>query len=83
MDIRIKKTAKKELKKIDKIMAQRILDAISDLRDFPDIQNIKRLKGKPIRYRLRIGNWRLVFSVNWNEDILTIESIKHRREVYR
>jgi len=46
-------------------MVQRILDAISDLRDFPDTQNIKRLKGKPIGYRLRIGDWRLVFSVNW------------------
>lgn len=81
MEVRIKREAKKELGKLDKVIAQRIFDAISSLRDFPDVQNIKRLKGDPIRYRLRVGDWRVVFTVS--SDTLTIETIKHRREVYQ
>ena len=81
MEVKIKKEAKKELEKLDKVIAQRILDAISNLRDFPDVQNIKRLKGNPIRYRLRVGDWRIIFNVS--SDALIIETIKHRREAYQ
>jgi mRNA-degrading endonuclease RelE of RelBE toxin-antitoxin system len=38
-------------------------------------------KGNPIRYRLRVGDWRIIFNVS--SDTLIIETIKHRREAYQ
>lgn len=81
MEVRIKSEAEKELSRLDKTVAQRILDSISGLKNFPDIQGIKKLKGRPARYRLRVGDWRIVFSIDSNT--LIIETIKHRREAYR
>jgi mRNA-degrading endonuclease RelE of RelBE toxin-antitoxin system len=54
-----------------------IYNAVESLKDFPNCQNIKKLKDRN-DYRLRIGNWRVFFTES--AQIMYIEEIKKRDE---
>ncbi|MDJ0899079.1 MAG: type II toxin-antitoxin system RelE/ParE family toxin [Xenococcus sp. MO_188.B8] len=78
-----KQSAKKELKKLDKQIIPRILQAIENLADNPYLSGSKKLIGSDSIYRIRVGDYRIVYNIK--SSVLTIEIIKvgHRREIYR
>ena len=52
----------KDLKRISPRNLPKIKSGIEELRDFPNISQIKRLRNHPVaQYRLRIGNYRVLF----------------------
>ena len=63
MKINIRKSAIKDLRKIDKKTKERIHEKILKLKDFPDISNIKKLTRFEPAYRLRVGDYRVLFDV--------------------
>ncbi len=81
------KKAKKELKKIDKKDAKRILKKLLFFSKQKDpISFAKKLNNfEAGEYRFRIGDYRVIFDVDARGkiSILMILSVKHRREVYR
>ena len=77
MEILITKTAVKNIKKLDTLTRERILNSIYKL-PFGDV---KRLQGYDNYYRLRIGDFRVIYSLA-NETI-TILSVLPRGEVYK
>ncbi|KIM12249.1 MAG: plasmid stabilization protein [Sulfurovum sp. FS08-3] len=81
MTIKIQASAKKDLKKIDKTTAIKILEAIRKLENYPDISNVKKLKDyyPPLRYR--IGDYQVLFDIE--EDTLIVVNVKHRKEAYK
>lgn len=81
MKIHIRKTAVKDLKYISREDRDRIHRKIIDLEAFPDVPNIKRLTNFDPAYRLRIGNYRVLFDVYG--DIIEIGRVLHRRESYK
>ncbi len=73
----------KDLKKISPDQLASIKEGIEDLETFPNISQIKRLKNHPVaEYRLRIGNYRVLFDVSWEEQEIHILKIGHRRNIY-
>jgi mRNA interferase RelE/StbE len=44
--------------------------------------DIKKLKGYPDLYRLRVGDYRIVFSLNKQAKQICISAVGHRREIY-
>ncbi len=73
----------KDLKKIAPYNLTRIREGIEELKNFPNLTQIKRLSNHPIAdYRLRIGNYRILFDVNWEKEEIYILKIGHRRDVY-
>jgi len=44
--------------------------------------SVKRLKGIKGSYRYRAGDWRAVYRVDTKADIVSLERVMHRREVY-
>ncbi|MDJ0647191.1 MAG: type II toxin-antitoxin system RelE/ParE family toxin [Xenococcaceae cyanobacterium MO_188.B19] len=78
-----KNSAKKELKKLDKQIIIRILQAVEKLANNPHPSGSKKLMGSESIYRIRVGDYRIIY--NLQSSVLTIEIIKvgHRREVYR
>lgn len=78
-----KKSAKKELKKLDKQVIPRILQAVENLAENPYSSDSKKLVGSDSIYRIRIGDYRIIYNIE--SSVLTIEVIKvaHRREIYR
>ena len=77
MYIRYAKVAVKHIEDLDKISKQRIKTAIEKL-PFGDI---KKLKGYQNDYRLRVGNLRVLFSLE--NDIITIKDVLPRGQAYK
>ncbi len=82
-NIEWKRSAEKELKKLDKKILVKILESIEVLAQNPYPIGCKKLKGTEFIYRIRIGDYRVIYSVV--SSILTIEVIKigHRQSIYR
>jgi mRNA interferase RelE/StbE len=80
MQIKIQNTAYKDLKKIDNIQVQKILKSISTLNNYPTIPNIKKLTNHNPPFRLRVGNYRILFDIE--DNIIIVSRIKHRKEAY-
>ena len=80
MIVEIQECAKKDLKKIDKSIAMRILKNIKKLEKYPNISNIKKLKNHYPPHRYRIGDYRVLFDIEG--DVIIIVHIKHRKEAY-
>ncbi len=79
----IKKSAGKELDSLPEQLFQKIDKALLALKEdpFPFPHAIK-FTGEN-KYRLRIGDYRVVYAVNVEEKIITIYRIRHRKDVYR
>jgi len=78
--IEFKTTALKDLQKINRIDAFRVMEKIKILEDGLK-GDIKRLTNFTPEYRLRVGNFRVLFETTENKII--IYRIKHRKESYR
>lgn len=81
--IRYKRTASDELLQLPPAMARKALALIKGLAENPRPHNCKKMKGTENAYRLRFGNYRIVYTIS--DAILTITVIKvaHRKHVYR
>ncbi len=73
--------ALKQLQKLDKSVVSKILDGIEEFSNNPVLTKIKKLK-TPFdgAYRLRIGDYRIVFYQE--NDLMLISKISHRKDVY-
>lgn len=77
------KSIRKDLKKISNPILKQIKESTEELKKFPDISNLKFLNNHPIAdYRLRVGNYRILFDVNWNKKEIYILKIGHRSKIY-
>jgi mRNA interferase RelE/StbE len=81
-EISIKKSAVKELEDIPKKVLQKIIKKINTLSSDPRPQGSQKLSHRE-QYRVRQGDYRIIYSVL--DDDLTVHIIKvgHRREMYR
>lgn len=80
--ILFKKSAQKDLKKISKTYILRILEKIEALSQDPYPIGCKKLANSD-SYRIRIADYRVIYSVYDVVEIVQIERIRHRKEVYR
>lgn len=71
------KSAKKSIERLDSSTKKRIRQGINEL----PCGDIKKLKKYKLLYRLRIGDWRIIFIMNENE--IFIEDILPRGEAYK
>jgi len=81
MQIVLKKTAEKNLNKLYGKDFEFIAKKIKDLKNFPNVSNIKKLTNFDPKYRLRVGNYRVLFDVIDNKIIIC--KIKHRKNVFK
>jgi mRNA interferase RelE/StbE len=76
------RTAEKELAKLSSEIGQRIGRAIRGLEHDPVPASAKRLKGRE-EFRLRVGDYRVLYLLDHKNHVLTICAIGHRSDVYR
>ncbi len=81
MKIIVRKNATKDIMKISEPIKSKIKEKILLLSDFPDVSNIKKLVNHNPAYRMRVGDYRVLFEVV--DGIIEIVAIKHRKESYR
>jgi mRNA interferase RelE/StbE len=76
-------TAERQLKKIPSEEAIRILRSISLLAADPRPAGCRKLSGFESIYRIRIGNYRVIYEIDDKRILVIILKIGHRKDIYR
>ena len=79
----IENKAQKEFLKLKPPTSTRIKTAITKLENEPRPSNVKKLSGSTDGYRIRVADYRILYTIDDTKKVVTIYRIKHRREVYR
>lgn len=77
------RSARKYLAKLPSQMADKILDEIEKLVSNPRPAGCKRLKGFKHLWRIRSGDYRVIYSINEGTRVVDISIVRHRKDVYR
>jgi mRNA interferase RelE/StbE len=80
--IEIKRSAQKELDALDDALFERIDAKILALAANPRSAGCKKLKGYKDHWRIRIGDYRVIYILDDSAKTVTITHVAHRREVY-
>lgn len=73
--------ALRQLQKLEHTLQKRIILALERLRMRPEGCDIKKLVGVP-GYRMRVGDYRVIFDIERNKLIILILQIGHRKNIY-
>lgn len=79
----LKKSVLKDIRRIPLYILRRIQDRITTLVNNPFPSDVEPLEGHDHYYRMRMGDYRIVYEVAATIRIITIIRIGHRKEVYR
>jgi len=82
-EIFIKPSAKKELEKSPTEIKNRLKEKIDYLAENPRPKGTRKIKGgQGDHYRVRVGDYRIIYSINDKEKSVVVFRVKHRGEVY-
>lgn len=76
-------SAAKAIRRLDKPTARRLLNAIGALAGNPRPSGCIQLKGGSGEFRIRVGDYRVVYDIQDAELVVLVLRLRHRREVYR
>jgi mRNA interferase RelE/StbE len=82
-DLHIERHAEKDLNKLDQTLFIQIAAKIKELAGNPHPQGSKKIIGSQNDWRLRVGDYRVIYEIDTKTKTIRIMRIKHRREAYR
>jgi mRNA interferase RelE/StbE len=81
--VEIENSAARAIQRLQRHDQRRVLTAIAALADEPRPHGCEKLSGFDTTFRIRIGNYRVVYIVDDAVRAITVTRVGHRREVYR
>jgi len=81
--VNFQSSVEKDLRKLSSENCDRLLTRIEELANDPLPMQSIRLKGTEGLYRVRVGDYRIIYEVDLPAKSLLIHYVRHRREVYR
>ena len=81
--VEIKKSAQKEIAALPKRDQRRVMSAIADLADDPRPKGVRKLVDADDAYRIRVGDYRVVYQVAGRILTVFVVRVAHRKDVYR
>lgn len=81
--VQIKPSAEKSFAKLNKSEQIKILKALESLENNPRPKGVKKLKSSLSLYRIRTGNYRIIYSIDNDIVLITVVKIGHRKEIYK
>ncbi|MBN3897748.1 MAG: type II toxin-antitoxin system RelE/ParE family toxin [Nostoc sp. NOS(2021)] len=82
-EVKFSRGAKKQFRKLPIDVQQRIQTNINDLAIEPRPNGVKKLQGDDNSYRVRVGDYRVVYEVDDDVLIVTVIKVGHRSEIYK
>jgi mRNA interferase RelE/StbE len=82
-DIVFARTARKELEAIDRKFSERIIKKIELLHYDPRPPGCEKIKGEENLWRIRIGTYRVIYSISDKEKLIDVSVIRHRKDAYK
>jgi mRNA interferase RelE/StbE len=80
-DVALTSSAEKELKKLSGQLVARIVPRLENLACDPRPSGCKKLKGGDDEWRIRVGDYRVVYTIDDAKLLVEETRIRHRREV--
>ncbi len=78
----IENKAIKEIERLDREILDRVIKVIQSLKQNPRPLEVKKLFAED-GWRIRIGDYRVLYTIDDKQKLITIYRVKHRKEVYR
>lgn len=82
MEVYLSRKADKQLRHIPSSLYTLIIEAIEKLAKTPLPTGVKKLTGRE-GWRIRIGDYRILYTIDFQKKEVTILSISHRKDAYR
>ena len=82
-EVIIENAARKDFRRLVHPWDDAIKKSISGLESNPRPHGVKKLSGHKDGYRVRVGDFRILFTLEEHRKVVTIFRIRHRSEVYR
>jgi mRNA interferase RelE/StbE len=81
--VEIARSVSKDFRAIDKQWIPKILEVIEGLAIEPRPSGCKKLVGSEHTYRIRVGDYRVVYEINDGTLVILVIRVRHRRDAYR
>lgn len=81
--VEIRRSANRELESLGPDIGRRVLGAIQRLSSDPRPPRCEKLSGSVSSYRIRVGDYRILYEVDDNDRLITIFRVRHRRDAYQ
>ena len=81
--VRLTRRAAKELAKLPRRVQERIATAVDGLQADPRPAGVTKLSGEENLYRIRVGDYRVIYDIQEAVLIVLVVRVGHRRDVYR
>jgi len=81
--ISFKPSVEKDLRHLSRTLVSRVMECIEKLKTDPLPRRAVKLSAAERLYRVRVGDYRIVYEVDTEAKQITIHYVRHRREVYR
>ncbi|NJN89636.1 MAG: type II toxin-antitoxin system RelE/ParE family toxin [Leptolyngbyaceae cyanobacterium RM2_2_4] len=82
-EIRFKTSAAREFRKLSPEVKLRIREAVNALKSEPRPPGAKKLAGETHLYRIRVGDYRIIYEVDDSIRMLQVMRVRHRRDAYQ
>lgn len=82
-EVYLEKSAERDLKKLDSVIFNRIIEQFRTLAADPRPPGSKKLVGSAKDRRLRVGDYRVLYEIDDSEEVVRVMRVRHRREAYR
>jgi mRNA interferase RelE/StbE len=82
-EIVIEKRAERDLKRLPAGLFQKLVPSIKKLKNNPRPANSRKITGSASDYRLRIGDYRVIYEICSKSRKVKIFRVRHRKEAYR
>ena len=80
--IELRRQAQRSLDRLPRKDFSRVIEEIKQLAETPRPRGVEKIKDSGL-WRIRQGDYRIVYAIDDNERLITILRIGHRREIYR
>ncbi len=80
--VRLKRSAEKELENLPARIHNKVINVLLSLKENPFPRNSIKLHGRE-GWRIRVGNYRILYIIDEPDKNIEIISVAHRKEVYR
>lgn len=80
--IEVAPAAVRQLRKLDRVAQRRVQAAIELLASEPRPSGAKKLVGGDIEWRVRTGDYRIVYEIHDNVLLVLVVAVGHRRDIY-
>jgi mRNA interferase RelE/StbE len=79
----VDRKAEKDLDRLSEIVYRRVREAIDSLADNPRPPGCRKLAGPDKDWRVRVGDYRIIYEIADTIRVVRVTRVRHRREVYR